>query len=548
MIRIHTPKPSWLAVVLVLSAGFAWNGDRHGGPGATRYEDLVALFTQWRAFQRPPLIDGVPDYSARAMTAQKSELAQYQRRLTVLDTTGWSVAQQVDYHLVRAEMNGLDFDHRVLRPWARNPAFYVSLFASQSDQPAREGPHAEGAIELWTYQFPLSAQAATTLATQLRLIPRLLDQARGNLVEGGKDLWRMGVQSVQTQSVNLSALAGRVSGNATLAAEVQRAREATDQFRAWLEQQAPSRTAGSGIGIENYDWYLKNVQLVPLTWQDEVTLMRRELARATAALRLEEERNRALPPLEPIANAADWERRFTAAVTEYLAFLRQHEVLTVPDYLDPALRARLGRFSPGPREFFNEVNYRDPIVMRTHDYHWLDLARMAKEPHTSPIRRGPLLYNIFDTRTEGHATAMEEMMRHAGFLDGHPRSRELIYVLIAQRAARALGDLLMHANQLTLDESVRFVSSQTPRGWLRENGTTVWGEQHLYLQQPAYGTSYLIGKAQIEAMMADRVRQLGEQFTVKRFMDEFNAAGLIPASLVRWELTGQADEIARLAR
>ena len=548
MIRIHTPKPSWLAVVLVLSAGFAWNGDRHGGPGATRYEDLVALFTQWRAFQRPPLIDGVPDYSARAMTAQKSELAQYQRRLTVLDTTGWSVAQQVDYHLVRAEMNGLDFDHRVLRPWARNPAFYVSLFTSQSDQPAREGPHAEGAIELWTHQFPLSAQAATTLATQLRLIPRLLDQARGNLVEGGKDLWRMGVQSVQTQSVNLSALAGRVSGNATLAAEVQRAREATDQFRAWLEQQAPSRTAGSGIGIENYDWYLKNVQLVPLTWQDEVTLMRRELARATAALRLEEERNRALPPLEPIANAADWERRFTAAVTEYLAFLRQHEVLTVPDYLDPALRARLGRFSPGPREFFNEVNYRDPIVMRTHDYHWLDLARMTKEPHTSPIRRGPLLYNIFDTRTEGHATAMEEMMMHAGFLDGHPRSRELIYVLIAQRAARALGDLLMHANQLTLDESVRFVSSQTPRGWLRENGTTVWGEQHLYLQQPAYGTSYLIGKAQIEAMMADRVRQLGEQFTVKRFMDEFNAAGLIPASLVRWELTGQADEIARLAR
>jgi len=39
------------------------------------------------------------------------------------------------------------------------------------------------------------------------------------------------------------------------------------------------------------------------------------------------------------------------------------------------------------------------------------------------------------------------------------------------------------------------------------NGTTDWHEQHLYLQQPAYGTSYIIGKVQVEQMMADRARQ-----------------------------------------
>ena len=78
--------------------------------------------------------------------------------------------------------------------------------------------------------------------------------------------------------------------------------------------------------------------------------------------------------------------------------------------------------------------------MRTHDFHWIDLAQMTNAPHTSPIRRGPLLYNIFITRTEGFATAMEELMMNTGFLDLHPRGRELIYVLVAQRAARALGD------------------------------------------------------------------------------------------------------------
>src|SRR5206468_12009342 len=76
---------------------------------------------------------------------------------------------------------------------------------------------------------------------------------------------------------------------------------------------------------------------------------------------------------------------------------------------------------------------------------------------------------------------------------------------------------------------------------------TVRNEQHLYLQQPAYGTSYLIGKIEIEQLIAARRRQLGDGFTMKKFMDEFNAAGLIPASLLRWELTGQLpDDVARM--
>ena len=79
------------------------------------------------------------------------------------------------------------------------------------------------------------------------------------------------------------------------------------------------------------------------------------------------------------------------------------------------------------------------------------------------------------------------------------------------------------------------------------SGNLVRGEQHLYLQQPAYGTSYLIGKIEIDKLLAERRRQLGDAFTMKRFMDEFNAVGLVPTSLVRWELTGDLpDEVKRL--
>src|SRR5207247_9227953 len=140
-------------------------------------------------------------------------------------------------------------------------------------------------------------------------------------------------------------------------------------------------------------------------------------------------------------------------------------------------------------------------------------------------------------------------MRPAGMFAASPRSRELIYVLIGQRAARAMGDLRMHANQFSLEQAAQFASANTPRGWLRLDANTVRGEQHLYLQQPAYGTSYLIGKIQIETLIAARRRQLGAAFSFKRFMDEFNAAGLIPASLLRWELTGQLpEEVARMLK
>jgi hypothetical protein len=513
-----------------------------------RYENLVGLFQEWRAFQRPKLVNGVPDYTAAAMAAQQRALPAYQRRLSLIDTTSWSILQKVDWHIVRAEMNGLDFDHRVIKPWSRNPAFYVTAFPSQSDQPAREGHWAFGSLELWSYRFPLSATDATEVSARLRAVPPLLQQARRNLVGNAKDLWTMGIRSIRDQATALQTLEGRVADNVALAADARAARDATNEFVRWLEQQAPNKTGPSGIGVDNYNWYLKNVQLVPFTWQDEVVLMQRELARSRAALALEEERNRALPPLQPVSSGEEWERRFNSAVTEYIGFLRDREVITVLDYMEPALRARLGRFSSGPREFFTEVNHRDPIIMRTHDFHWIDLAQMKSAPHTSPIRRGPLLYNIFITRTEGFATAMEELMMNAGFLDSHPRGRELIYVLVAQRAARALGDLMMHANRYSIEDAARFAVAETPRGWLRQDGSTVWGEQHLYLQQPAYGTSYLIGKMQIEKLLSDRKQQQGSAFNLRQFMDAYTAIGLIPMSLVRWELLGQADELTGPAR
>src|SRR5205823_3907548 len=66
------------------------------GPRSMSYEDLLSVFAGWRSFQRPRLVDGVPDYTGPAMSAQHRELAGWQRRLAAFDVAGWSVAQQVD--------------------------------------------------------------------------------------------------------------------------------------------------------------------------------------------------------------------------------------------------------------------------------------------------------------------------------------------------------------------------------------------------------------------------------------------------------------------
>ena len=249
-------------------------------PRAATYNDFLFFFTEWRVFQKPRLVNGVPDYTSRAMAAQEGQLAGYRKRLTAFNPRSWSIAQQVDFQIVRAEMNGLDFDHRVLKPWARNPAFYVSVVADESDQPAREGPFALGTVELWRWQFPLNEQRARDLAAQLAPVPGLLQQARRNLTGDARDLWVYGIRSMKTQRAVLAELVPKARKHPSLAAAVQSALDATDGFIRWLEEQAPSKKGNSGVGIENYNWYLANVQLLPYTWADEMAVCQRELARA----------------------------------------------------------------------------------------------------------------------------------------------------------------------------------------------------------------------------------------------------------------------------
>ena len=545
---ISLPKIILLILTGLAAVGMqAALGQANGG-----YDELLRLFGDWREFESPPLLDGAPDYTAEQFASRYEGFLTLRNRLYRLDPGDWPIPQQVDWHIVRAEMNGYDFNHRVLQPWVRDPAFYNSIWTGRSDVPAHEGPTHHAIVELWTYEFPLSNAEEARLIAELGVIPPLLAQAQKNLTGNARELWVAGIRDIRAQRTALDRLAERVAATASdkLNSIIAESQAATDELVEWLVAEAASKTGPSGIGKENYTWYQQNVHLLPMTWEDEVRLLKRELDRAWSSLKLEEQRNKDLPPMVAAATPAEYDAKADQAAARIMRFLEDKEIVTVTDYMEPALREHLGSFVPvETRNFFAITAHYDPAPLFSHFYHWFELARMDLEPHASPVRQGAVLYNIFDSRNEGTATAVEEMFMHAGLYDDSPRSRELVWIMVAQRAARGLGSLYAHANQMTMEEAGQVHMDWTPRGWMKTEPDLLIFEQHFYLRQPGYGSSYITGKYLLERTLADYSKQLedrGEAFRLSEFFDRLNAIDSIPIALARWEMTGLDDEIRAL--
>ena len=508
------------------------------------YKTLLQLCKELRLLERTSLPNGVPDYRNATIIKTQQTLLQYKTRLQKIDTAGWVLEQKVDYVLLRAEMNALDYNCRILKPWVRDPAFYALIFNEQSDTPDHEGPTSNAAIELWKYDFPLSADDEKKLAVQLQIIPPLYKQAKINLTGNAKDLWSAGIGNMQDQLTMLEDLEKKKIANSKLLQDaVANAKSASVQLIAWLQKQLPNKKGPSGIGKENYTWHLSNVLLTPLSWQEEVTLLQRELTRAYSSLQLERERNKNLPELKAFSTVEEFNQQSDLSVKKLMDFLKVTKILPVKDYMEPGLRRHIGEFVPEEkRNFFANISHRAPAVLYSHSTHWFEIARMKEEPHESLLRRNALPYNMWMQRSEGLATCMEETFMHAGLWDDNPRARELVWIMLAQRCARGLASLYAQANMINYEQARKFQVEWTPKGWTGDE-SLVGFEQHLYLRQPGYGSSYVTGKYLIEQLMMDMGRKQLNNFKLYNFFEDFYSTGIIPVSLVRWQMTGMDTEI-----
>ena len=323
------------------------------------YQKLVELFGDWREFESPPLLNGAPNYTTGRFKEDRKAFRVLQKRLNKIKIDRWPVPQQIDWHIVRAEMNGYDFNYRVLKPWERDPAFYQTIWTYKSDVPAHEGPTNHAVLELWTYRFPLTQDEQRRLAKELRVIPPLLEQAKENLTGNARDLWVAGTENFRQQEKKLVGLSKKLSQHhpenllPDLAGALSLAKQSTKLFVGWLDAQAVYKNGPSGVGKENYTWYQQNVHLVPLSWEEEVSLLKRELDRAWSSLVLEEQKNRGLPPMVAASSPKEFDAMAEAGVQRLMGFLDKKEIMPIKPNMEPALREHMGQFVPeDQRNFF----------------------------------------------------------------------------------------------------------------------------------------------------------------------------------------------------
>jgi hypothetical protein len=525
--------------LLVLGAAVGVLGTGVFGQAPNGYDRLVAVHEQFLKLREPQVTDAVPDYTPTAIDAQKRGLVELQARLAKIDGTVWPPSGKVDYLLVRAELNGMDFDHRVVRPWARDPDLYVD------------------AIRRTAYtQLPVKPDRLAQLRTDLRAVPRILEQARANLVTPSGELAGMAIRQLQqSDGINQGEprravppegvigwyrdLIGRLEkAHPDLLPDARAALAAAERFRDWLKAEQPSMKESAAVGLENYNWFLRHVRLMPFTAEDVRLLGRREEERARTFLEIEEHRNRKLPPIEPVKTAEEHERRVREAEERIRSFVREHNLLTIPSDTPPQFETdafwivRPG----GKRHFWEELTYRDPLNNHIH----ASIPGHMFDAHIQRTQRNPIRRGYRDgARAEGWGFYIEEMFLQAGLLDGRPRSKELFYIAQLKRAIRIPCELKMQTGEFTLQQAIDHMVREVP---LMEPDLARY-DLAIYLRRPSYGMNYVIGKLQIERLINDRLRQLGDRFDLGRFHDEFLSAGPIPISLTRYEMTGADDEI-----
>lgn len=505
------------------------------------YDALVSLFEEMRSSQQPAVQEGVPDYTAAAVAERRRRLDEIGARIDQVDSRSWPVDRRIDHLLVITQWRAYDFEHRVMRPWSRDPILYVDLVQRVPFTP-----------------LPAAGEALAALRTRLRAVPRILEQAKQNLTDGAGELTNLAIRNLeQADGVGHGhpyrptpppgvigwyddLLLQLPKHHPDLVSEATAAKQAVVSFRAWLQQHQSKLNAPAGIGIDNYDYYQRYIRLMPYTAEDNVRLGDRELARGRAFLALERHRNRKLPALEASPTEEEYTRRKEEADRQIREFIRTEGILTIPEYIKELDTNVPWLVRPGgKRNFWEEIQYRDPRPDHLHAVipgHRFDgiMHRHDKRPIRGRYSDGG--------RSEGWGFYLEEAFLQLGLLDDRPRTRELFYLFLIKRASRAKAEVEMHANTFTVADAVKYMMDNVE--FLDEAVARVDAE--IYLRRPAYGSGYQMGKLQLDELLSDYYHRKGTGFDIKEFHDRFLAAGTIPISLIRWELLGDDSQVRDL--
>ncbi|MDT0477792.1 DUF885 family protein [Streptomyces sp. DSM 41014] len=523
-------------------------------------------FWKWRASTQPDSYDDItrverptgwrPDWSPDAIIERRQILADFAHRHSLLDLTDAPVPDQVDAALLGSALARAHWELELLRDWRRNPCFYLD----QALVPI---------YNLLLAPPPFQDTRAHDVVAHLRCVPELLAQARHHLTgQAAGSLTQYALRLLGTADTALgTAMAAlhpflATAQAAELVTATAAAQHALVAYREWLQEHLPTFTATTSPGPQALRYFLHRVALLPYSVRQLRDMGRQEYARAAAAELLLRRRHQDLPEPPLAADAAHQIERQRTDEEDIRIFLRTEGIIDLPDdlrhyrnapmppYLEPLTWLGVPHYMASPHRsdddalryirrpgsdlpYFQRAEAHDPRVGIIHEgIHAWQSALSWRHPNRQ--RR-----HYYDSAAnEGIAFHGEELMLQAELFDDSPASALFVVNAMRLRALRVEVDLGLALGELSLEQAAARLTEYVPM-----DPGTAWEEAAFFAGHPGQGLSYLTGKIQIHALLADTAQRQGDSFRIDSFMGRLWREGNVPFALQRWELLGDRDHV-----
>src|SRR5256885_5119916 len=296
--------------------------------------------------------DRLTDYSPAKIAERAQHVRSLLDNVRGMKTDNWPKDARIDWILFRAELENVEFGDRVLKFERTNPQVYT-------------GECTNGVFSLLKKEYDPPRKRALAATARLKQMPVLLKQGLSNLQNPVKLYAQLAIQSARSIDplLNNSLMALDVDLSPNEHEELVKARDAAlaalHGYADELEKRLPKMVDFTPMGEGNYNYYLKHVLLLPLNASEVEMIGRVELARYRALEALLPDPKLADPDPKRASNVppdqASFLKAYESRETEMINFLKEHNLVTLPDYLGPfQIRQLPDAFKPtSPGGFMN---------------------------------------------------------------------------------------------------------------------------------------------------------------------------------------------------
>jgi uncharacterized protein (DUF885 family) len=510
--------------------------------------------------------DRLTDYSPAKIVDRAQHVHSLLEKIRAMRTDNWPKDERIDWILFRAQLENVDFGDRVLKFERTNPQVYV-------------GECTNAIFSLLKKEYDTPRNRALAATARLRQMPALLKQGLSNLQNPVKLYAQLAIQSARSIDPLLknSLMALDVDLSPNERNELVKTRDAAlvalHGYADELEKRLPRMVDFAPMGEANYIYYLKHVLLLPLDAAQVEMIGRVELARYRALEALLADPKLADPDPKRSANIppdqASFLKAYESREQEMINFLKEHNLVTLPDYLgafqirelpeafkptspggfmnppgvydkDPTGFYFIPTYNPQSKNFYIRAAIEDPRPILGHEGIPGHFLQLSIANHLSDEIRRQHEDGVF---VEGWALYGEEMLMRTGLYPNNSAAQGQILRLSRYRAARIGVDVNLHTGRWTFEQAVKYFMEA---GGLDREAAE--GETAGAASNPHQKISYIVGKWQIMNLLGRYKDRQGESFRLGQFHDDLIKNGSLPISGIEWILLDDPTSIAKALR